>query len=199
MGSWVEIWSYKYLRSHAGGPQLEWRVCHAEAVYEVGASTDQQLKRLQIPPERFRRNQREFIHWSITTDETWVHHYTLLTKPLLEQSPQSCSICRKGNGCSICRIFSDVTAIILTVFYHRRILRKTFEQIKAKCIEKPLDLANMKTVIHQNNKLPHKGVFSMAKIYELYIYYTRPNFPGTPALSTKHIFVELSLLSTSEK
>lgn len=178
-------------------------------------SVDQKLVRMQISREcleRFRKNKVDFMRRFITTDETWVHHYTPETKQQSKQWRHSGSPPPKkakavaSAGKVMASIFWDAKGILLidylpkgqtiTGVYYASLLDK----LKQKVNEKRPGLAKKKIIFHQDNARPHTSVIAMAKIHELG-FDLLPHPPYSPDLapSDYHLFPRLKKYLAGQK
>ena len=95
----------------------------------------------------FQRNQQDFLRWFVTTDETWVHHYTSETKQQSSfqraESPQSKKAKTvRSAGKVMASVFWDAKAILLIDYlptgqtimgqYYTNLLEQLQEKICAK-------------------------------------------------------------------
>lgn len=144
--------------------------------------------------ELFRADPSEFLRRFITTDETWVHHYTPETK---EQSKQWIA---KGEpapkkaktelsaGKVMATVFWDQQGIIfidylqhgktITGPYYASLLDRLNDEIKKK---RP-HLQKKKVLFHRDNAPAHKSLIAMGKINELR-YEMLPHPPYSPDLA----------------
>ena len=153
---------------------------------------------------RFQRNKVDFLQRFVTTDETWVHHYTPESKIQSKQWTEAgCSAPKKAKavksaGKVMASVFWDAKGILMIDYlprgqtitgdYYADLLHKLQECIQQK---RP-GLARKKIIFHQDNARVHTCVKAMAKINELH-YELLPHPPYSPDLAPSdfHLFPKL--------
>ena len=170
-------------------------------------TNDQKQFRTQISREclaRFQENTTDFVRRFITTDETWVHHYTPETKEQSKQwkhrgsPPPKKALSVKSAGKVMASIFWDAKGILsidylpkgstITGAYYPNLL----DQLDQKIREKRPGLSKKKIIFHHDNAPAHTSRVSMAKINELR-YELLPHPPYSPDLAPSdfHLFPRL--------
>jgi len=85
-------------------------------------TADQKRTRMKVSEqcwERFNKNKTDFVHRFITMDETWIHHYTPLSKQQSKQwTEASCSAPKEtslvpSTGKVMASVFWDAEGILL--------------------------------------------------------------------------------------
>lgn len=154
--------------------------------------------------ELFRANKDEFLRRFITTDETWVHHYTPETKEQSKQwvekgepAPKKAKTVLSA-GKVMATVFWDVRGVIFIDYlppgrtmngeYYAGLLERLSDEIK----EKRKHLNRKKVLLHRDNAPIHKSAIAMAKTHELH-YEILPHPPYSPDLAPcdYHLFPNL--------
>lgn len=153
---------------------------------------------------RFRANPDEFLRRFITTDETWVHHYTPETKEQSKQWVEKGESAPKkaktvlSAGKVMATVFYDAHGIIfidylehgrtITGAYYVTLLDRLNNEIKTK---RP-HLQRKKVLFHRDNAPAHKSLIAMGKIHELG-FEVLPHPPYSPDLAPCdfHLFPDL--------
>lgn len=162
--------------------------------------------------DRFQRNKSDFLRRFVTTDETWVHHYTPESKIQSKQWTESgCSAPKKAKavksaGKVMASVFWDSNGILMIDYlpkgqtingeYYANLLDKLQE-----CIEQRRPgLARKKIFFHQDNARVHTCLKAMAKINELH-YDLLPHPPYSPDLAPSdfHLFPKLKTFLGGQK
>ena len=144
--------------------------------------------------DRFQQNSTNFLRRFITSDETWVHHYTPETKQQSKQWKHADSPPPKkaksvlSAGKVMASIFWDAKGILLIDYlpkgqtitgeYYSNLL----DQLQQAIEEKRPGLTKKKIILHQNNARPHTSLLSMTKIRQLK-YDLLPHPPYSPDLA----------------
>lgn len=152
----------------------------------------------------FRANPDEFLRRFITTDETWVHHYTPETKEQSKQwmekgesAPKKAKVV-KSAGKVMATAFWDSHGIIfidylehgrtITGPYYASLLDRLNDEIKTK---RP-HLQKKKILFHRDNAPSHRSAVAMAKIHELrYEMLPHPAYSPDLAPCDFHLFPDL--------
>lgn len=162
--------------------------------------------------ERFQSNKADFLRRYVTTDETWVHHYTPESKIQSKQWTQSGfpapkkAMVVKSAGKVMASVFWDADGILMIDYlpkgqtingeYYANLLDKLHQCIQQK---RP-GLAKKKIIFHQDNARAHTCVKAMAKINELK-YDLLPHPPYSPDLAPSdfHLFPKLKTFLGGQK
>ncbi|XP_055306592.1 histone-lysine N-methyltransferase SETMAR-like, partial [Sitodiplosis mosellana] len=152
----------------------------------------------------FRANPDEFLRRFITTDETWVHHYTPETKNQSKQwvkkgesAPKKAKTVLSA-GKIMATVFWDAHGVIfidylergktITGPYYATLLDRLDDEIKVK---RP-HLQKKKVLFHRDNASSHKSAVAMAKIHELrYEVLPHPAYSPDLAPCDFHLFPNL--------
>lgn len=152
----------------------------------------------------FRANPNEFLRRFITTDETWIHHYTPETKEQSKQWREKGESAPKkaktvlSAGKVMATVFWDARGIIfidylehgktITGAYYVTLLDRLNNELKTK---RP-HLQRKKILFHRDNAPAHKSLIAMGKINELG-YELLPHPPYSPDLAPcdYHLFSNL--------
>lgn len=152
----------------------------------------------------FNHNPAEFMRRFITTDETWVHHYTPESKEQSRQwiekgepAPKKAKLTLSFNKV-MATVFWDARGIIFIDYlqkgktingeYYAALLQRLSEEIKTK---RP-HLAKKKVLFHHDNAPAHTSMIAMSKIHDLR-FELLPHPPYSPDLAPcdYHLFPNL--------
>jgi len=126
--------------------------------------------------EHFHKNKTDFVHRFITTDETWLHHYT---PESIQQSKQwteaGCSAPKKTRSVPsaekvMASVFWDAEGILFIDYLEksktiaREYYSNTLTRLDKKIHKKRPSLQKKKIILHQDNAHAHQSVLAMGKL-----------------------------------
>lgn len=153
------------------------KLCTRWVPISLNADEKQMRKRMsQHGLNLFEKNPTEFMRRFVTTDETWVHHYTPETREQSKQwAERGSSLTRKGKSVPsikkiMASVFWDAKGIILIDYLDKgramngEYFSNLLDRLEKKISETRPGLHKKEIILHQDNALHYKKALAMGKI-----------------------------------